>query len=397
MPEATHKFKFEKKFNIKSTADLTPTLDAKINFTIPLDGSEVSLAKKIETNFKKEFEKLVKAQISHLETWLKEKQKNIDDAKALDKNIRKMGMPKDDAGCKKLASELDKLAKLSFSADSLQKDFQKLIDGWADNVMEQQGYVALAAAKKQAGSKLLKDKKARMTLGKVVKGILLVSAIAVGVAALVLSAGTAAPLVLGLGIATAALSGGAGIVGFAKNVIRDKDLEKKILKNVEGELKNIKAAMAPFEKSSIGKHVSELDVVIKQRSSEIQKLSMEMKKTRTQIDSEIKALRKIHTEKSISEMLGDKVIKKQIDNCFKLKDEAEAIAKDLEKAFSIMNSGKSLIAELKAFNVKIEEFGKFYKSNSIGSNLKTYFSSVDGYTDLAKSLGAFRPGAPLAG
>ena len=397
MPGQTHTFKFEKKFKIKSTADLTPQLDVKLDCEFPLEGIQISMAKKIESNFNSQFEKLVKGQMAHFETWLKQKQKNIDDAKAIEKKVKKMGVPKNEAGCKKLAAELVKLANLKSGIQSLAKDFETVADYWGKNIVDQQAEIAIMMAKKKAGAKLIKDKKTRLVAGKVIRGVLLVSAIGVGVAALVLSAGTAAPAVLALGIATASLSGGAGLVGFARTVVRDNDIEKKALKNVEAEFKKISNAMAPLTNSKIGKHVLELDNIVTQRKSELKNLDMEMKKTKVLYKSQTSALRLMSGERSINELLGDKAVRKVLDACIKLDKEMEELTKKINTANNIVVQGTDLIKKLKEFDVKIEEFGKFYKSSSIGGNLKTYFTSVDGYIDLAKTLGAFRPGAGLAG
>ena len=67
MATVNHTFKFEKKFKVKGTADLTPSLDVKLDCAFPLDGTEVALAKKIEKNFAKQYEKLINGQLAHFE------------------------------------------------------------------------------------------------------------------------------------------------------------------------------------------------------------------------------------------------------------------------------------------------------------------------------------------
>lgn len=391
MPGENHAFKFEKKFKVKGTADLTPSLDVKLDCEFPLEGIEVSLAKKIEKNFAKEYEKLIKGQLVHFEKWLKEKQKNIDDAKALEKTIVKMGVPEDEAGCKNLAAELDKLSKMKSAIEGLEKDFDTLSGNWAKNVVDQQAEIAIMKARKQAGAKLLKDKKRRLVLGKVVKGILLVSAIAIGIAATVLTAGTAAPLVLGLSIAAASISGATGIYSFAQTVKRDNDIEKKTLKTVQAEVDALATAMKPIEASSLAKHVLELENMIKLRKSELAELKMELKKIIVALDGQVKA---IHTLQSGSAgLLNAKDLNKQQKKYTSMRKGATEIATKIEKANSIVSQGEKLINTLKEFGVKMDEFAKFYKSNSIGGNLKRYFTSVDAFKDLAGSLGSFKTGA----
>lgn len=393
MPGQMHTFKFEKEFDFKGTADLTPSLDVKLECQFPLEGVEISVAKKIEKSFAQEFDKLIKGQMAHFEKWLKEKQKNIDDAKALAASIEKMGVPKNEGEAKKIGAALNKLDGMKFVIDDLKKDFREISENWAKGVVDRQSDIAIQTARKKAGAKLLKDKKTRLVLGKVVKGVLLVSALAVSVAAIVLSAGAAAPLVLALGIATASLGGGAGIYGFVKTVTRDNDVEKKALKNVEGELAKIASAMAPIASSPLGKHVLELENIVKQRKSELQKLKMELKKTIVLIESQDKAVTEIARDNTLSLKEFGKSLKKLA----KLKSEGTDIMGKIEKASSVASQGEELIKDLKAFDTKIDEFGKFYKSSSIGGNLKKYFTSAAGYADLAKSLAAFRPGAGLVG
>lgn len=396
MATVNHTFKFEKKFNVKGTADLTPSLDVKLDCAFPLDGTEVALAKKIEKNFAKQYEKLINGQLAHFEKWLKEKQQKINEAKALHKAIKKMS-PKTEGDFKKLGGELNELDKLNDYVSTLENDFEVLSRNWAQNVVDQQAEIAIMMAKKQAGAKLLKDKKTRMVLGKVIRGVLVVSAIAVGVVALVASAGTAAPLVLGLGIAAASLSGIGGLVGFAKTVARDNDLEQKVIKNVESDLKQISSALDPLSSSSIGKHVLELETIVKQRNSELATLKMELKKTIVMLDSQIKAGRDLAANKSAQELFNNKEFQRRATEFDNLRKEAAGIGKKIEKASAVAARGERLCRELGEFGVKIDEFSKYYKSSSVGGNLKSYFSSVDGYVDLAKSLGAFRPGASLAG
>ena len=391
MPGENHAFKFEKKFKVKGTADLTPSLDVKLDCEFPLEGIEVSLAKKIEKNFAKEYEKLIKGQLVHFEKWLKEKQKNIDDAKALEKTIVKMGVPEDEAGCKNLAAELDKLSKMKSAIESLEKDFDTLSGNWAKNVVDQQAEIAIMKARKQAGAKLLKDKKRRLVLGKVVKGILLVSAIAIGIAATVLTAGTAAPLVLGLSIAAASISGATGIYSFAKTVKRDNDIEKKTLKTVQAEVDALATAMKPIEASSLAKHVLELENIINQRKSELTGLKMELKKIIVALNGQFNAIKTLQL--GSAGLLNAKDLDKQQKKYTSMHKGATEIATKIEKANSIVSQGEKLINTLKEFGVKMDEFAKFYKSNSIGGNLKRYFTSVDAFKDLAGSLGSFKTGA----
>jgi hypothetical protein len=389
--------KFEKKFDLKGTEDLSPKLDVKATFTVPLETEDKSTAKNFEKAFRKEFEKRLTTQMGHFQTWLNDKQSNITEVKRLANELKTMPLPKTEAECRKYADKLDKLARMKFSADALEKDFNKIASDWQKNAVDQQGQIAAEEALKAAAKKMISNKKLRIGVSKTVKGILLVSAIATGAAALILSAGTLGPAVLAIGAATAALSGGAGIAAFAKNVAKDADLEKKALTNVANELKTIQQAMAPVADHKIGHHVAELEAHVKLRKSELTKMNMELKKIVALFNSQLAAVNQMKGQRGANEVLNLKQFDKGCQNLLALEREAHAIAAKIDNCQSFLSEATKLLNELKGFGVKLDDFAKFFKSNSMGSNVKRYLTSFDGIVDLAKSAGSFRPGGGLAG
>jgi HAMP domain-containing protein len=159
------------------------------------------------------------------------------------------------------------------------KDFQTIVANFADNRAKTQGPIALVAAVKSARRKAFDEKRIRVKAGLAVKGALVVLGVAAGIAAIVLSAGAATPLVVGLAVAGLALSGISSLGALAKSVADNVNTEKKLLANVTNEVKAIEAAFGAVSQAcgKLGKHVTELQNLIKIREDAVSELENDVK------------------------------------------------------------------------------------------------------------------------
>ncbi|MFT7593379.1 MAG: hypothetical protein ACI8R4_000692 [Paracoccaceae bacterium] len=389
MPGEKGSVTFEKTYDIKGAKLLSTKLEVKAEVDFEIAGVDKAMIKKIQSYFKKEMDTRIKGQLAHLETWLKEKQKKFDEADAKIKAVKKRGIPEDGNLMKALAKDLEDIAGYRKELSDVEEAFTVVVDAWSKNVVEQQGLIAMQLARKKAGKAAIADKNARIILKKVVKGILIVGGTALAITLIVLSAGTATPLVMGLGIAALALSTTATVGLYAKEIHSDYDQEKKLLKTVEGQLDTIRSALKPISDSNLGKHVAELENRIMVRKSMVAKLKMELKKLVVALKGETAALRKFSQEKTLWEWMSSKEVHKRISAREKLQEQSDDAVKKISAAEKRIIKGEALIRELKEIGVKADEFSNFYKSSTVGGHLKDYVTSAEGWADMAKTVSGF--------
>ena len=129
-------------------------------------------------------------------------------------------------------------------------------------------------AVKAARIKVFQDKAFRVRAAQAAKGVLVVSVVAVSMAALIVSAGSAAPAVLGLHSAGLGLAGIGNIAKFGTSLVEDFALEKRILGSVARDVLAVRQAMSDADagRTGIAKHVTELRNLIAKREDTIRQL-----------------------------------------------------------------------------------------------------------------------------
>ena len=268
------------------TAFFTPSeigMDFKAN--LDLVDSDIANAKAVQKAFQSEMEAQLKAQLAGLNGWLAEKDKLVSAMVRHAEDLKKGGAAADAAARHQEASrEMARVARQldASDPDSLAGQWSQMVADWATNAREQQGRVAMRLAVRAARVKAFNDKAFRVRSAQAAKGVLVVSVVAVGLAAFILSAGTAAPLVVGLHSAGTALSGLGSIAKFGVELAEDAVIEKKIFGSAARDVLTVRQALsdASAGRTDIAKHVTELRNLIAKREDTIRQLKADVMKYR---------------------------------------------------------------------------------------------------------------------
>jgi chromosome segregation ATPase len=394
-----------KTYTVKFVGSVTPKktnfLDAKtfkMDFEGELELDEADGAKidTIRKAFQNEMQNRLKKQLGHLDDWLKQKDALIATMVKKYEDIKKFGFPTTANEAKALEKKNQALEEVATETQALVKDYKQIVEDWAKNAREQQGLISMMTALKKARTETISNKRWRVGLGIAIKAVLVVAAIALTIAAIVLTAGATAPIFVGLAAAGLVLSGTSGIVGVGVAIKKNASMEKKILKNVQNDVKKIAEALKPIEgkKSDIAKHITELLNVMKVRVDSLKKIEMSVKEKKAQIKGYESQLSKL--ESAIGQQKPpDKNIVAEIAS---RKKKVEALKKQinsLDSKTTQMNrdnqDAQALIDELKAMNVELDKISG-QSANTILGNLKARFTSVDGWIELSNDVGGLVSG-----
>jgi uncharacterized protein YhaN len=371
----------------KTTFLEAKALDLKFESDIELEGSDGTISKTIENEFAKEMKSRVKEQLKHLDTWLSEKDKLISEMMETYKTLEKMKFPETPAEAKSYVEGIKTMRKIAEKVDELTKDYAQIVDDWATNVAKQQGLVATITAVKKARVTVWDEKKTRVRLGAVVKGILIVTGIALAVAATVLSAGATAPAFIALAAIGVSLSGISSIVSIGKSVKDTYDMEKRLLKTVAEDVKKTVGALKGGE-GSIDKHVTELQNLLKKHEDDIKTLQTELKKYQAIAKGYQAELNKIGPEAIVDAKERSNretaivAVQKDID---KTLSSIANLEKDNQKGEKLLKELEDLGADLKRISTQVP--------NTILGNLKERFTSLEGINDTVNQLGQIVSGA----
>lgn len=357
--------------------------------SLDLDTSDRAIAKVIESEFKKQMKSQVKSQLKHLEGWLKEKDALVRDLVKKYEALEKASFPESPSEAKAYKKIMAEMTALSAKIDDLQNDYTQIVDDWATNCAQQQGLIALDMSLKKARIEVRAAKNRRVWLGRVVKGVLVVAAIAISITALVLSAGTLAPAFVGLAIAGTALSGGAGIIGYGKSIADNVNQEKRLLGNVKSDLKTLASALKPVDKasSSIAKHVTELTNLNKIRRGKLPALKSDVKKHTVAL----KSYRSKLSEVVRAPAIDLREFAKRLDKVDAEKAKLAALTAKITKMERDIQEADDLIKEIEDLGVDLDKVNMQAPSTILG-NLKTRFTSLDGWLDLANEAGGLSSG-----
>jgi predicted RNase H-like nuclease (RuvC/YqgF family) len=384
-----------KDFDVEFSGSVTPTatsflkspaivMDFKTQ--IKLDETDGANLANVQKAFQSEMATRLKAQLGHLNTWLTEKNKIVSDLvkkyEALKKSTPFPSTPQEAKGYEAAMKEMEGLAK---QVDELKDDYTKIVQDWAENAREQQGRVCMVTAVKNARVKSFDQKSFRVRAGQAIKVILVVAAIAVSIAAIVMTAGTTAPLFIGLAGAGAALAGISSLGGLAKMFKDNATIEKKLMANLAKDVETVQNALKPLDvsKSNIAKHVTELRNLMKIREDNIGKYKNEMLKYKASAKGYTDSLSQLKSKQAADPA---EIAKRQksIDAVNADLKESEGKIAKLEQENT---AGRKLLDELSKLNVDLEAISGRV-ANSVAGNLKERFTKVDGWIDLGNTVGS---------
>ena len=378
MPTTTHTVSFKGSVTPAKTKFLTPQA-VKMDFSgeLDLDTTDASKIKLIQKTFQQEMASRLKSQLAHLNQWLKDKDKMIAEMVAHHDAIKKFGFPMTVSEAERRAAAVKAASDLAKKIENLERDYTKIVSDWAENARQQQGLISLQTCVKKARAKAISNKAWRVRAGIAVKAVLLVAGIALSIAAIVLTAGATAPVFIGLASAGLAVSGIAGFTDLGKKISENASMEKKILANVQKDVKRIEDALKPVKgaNTSIAKHVTELQNVMKVRDDSARSLEEQIKKKKAEIGGYESALNKIK---------GDPEMKKEV--VARLKGQIRDIEKKIASMKADNVKAQDLLKTLTDMNVEVEKLSGT-SSSTVSGNLKARFSSLDGWSQLGSDVG----------
>jgi len=370
----------------------------KLEFTgtLELDETDGSKIKAIRKEFQKQMKGRIKKQLSHLEKWLGEKDKLIQVMMKEHENVKKFGFPSTAAEAKAIAAKNKALEKIAEETNNLKKDYVKIVNDWAQNASAQQGRVCIVTAVKNVRKKTLSDKAWRVRAGIAVKAVLVVAAIALTVAAIVLSAGTVLPIFTALAATGLALTGVAGIADVGKRIKESANTEKKILANVQKDVKVVEAALKPLDttRSNLAKHVTELLNVMKLRTDSVKQIKSKVQEKNAQIKGYQAQLDKLDTELKKQTPPDKKVLAESASRRKKitaLDKQVNALKAQIIKADQDNKEAVQLLQKLRDMNVQLDKISG-QSASTVAGNLKERFKKVDGWIDLSNEVGGLVSG-----
>lgn len=381
-----YEIKFKGSVKPKKTSFLSPSpIDMSFSGDIELDENDASKLGAIRKAFQKAMEKNLSNQLAGLNQWLKEKDKYISDNLSQHKLMQKAPIPNTSSEIDKFKKQAQKLNNFANDMGTLDSTFREMVKNWAEGARDQQALISMTQAVKAARVKTYQNKNWRVKAGLVVKVVLVVAAIALSVAAVVLTAGTLTPVVLGLAAAGAALTGISSLTGVASEISKNASTEKKILANVQSDMKKITDALKPMEagKNSLKKHVTELENLIRMRADSSATLKFEVDKKNAELLSYKKCLAAMPESKD--KELRKKAIKKLEKQIGQVKGKMSKLQQDI-------TTSKNVLQELKDLGVNLENVSG-QSANTVAGNLKERYSKIDGWTELGSEAGGMLSGA----
>ena len=385
----------KKEYDLEYKGSVTPTATTFLKpqpFTmdfsakIELDETDGANLANLQKAFKSEMDSQIKNSLSNLNKWLKEKDQLVSDlVKKHDALKKSIPFPSTPQQATAYTQQMKALEPLATEIKTLEADFTQIVGDWATNAREQQGRVCMVTAVKKARIKTYNDKVWRVRLGQALKVVLAVTAIALAIAATVLTAGSTAPIFVGLASAGLAISGISSIAGLGKMFTENATIEKKLMANVSKDIETVKTALKPLDtsKSNIAKHVTELKNLMNIRKDNIGKYKTEIQKYQASAKGYTDALAQLKSKQAADAAEIAKREKGITSLNTSLKEAQGKIAK-LEQDNA---AAQKLLDELVALNVDLDKISG-QSANSIAGNLKARFTSLDGWLDLGNNVGS---------
>lgn len=371
-------------------------LKLEFTSTLELDETDGAKIKDIRKEFQKLMKSRIKKQLGHLDKWLSDKDKLIQVMMKEHEKIKKFGFPSTASEAKALAAKNKALEKIAEETNNLTKDYVTIVNDWARNASAQQGSNCAMMAVKNVRKKTLNAKSWRVKAGIAIKAVLVVAAIALTVAAIVLSAGTVLPVFTALAAIGVALTGVAGIADIGKKIKESANTEKKILANVEKDVKVVEAALKPLAstKSNLAKHVTELVNVMKVRADSTKQIKSKVLEKNAQINGYQAQLDKLDAELKKQtppdkKMLAESASRRKKINA--LNKQVSSLKTQMTRADQDNKDAVQLLQKLRDMNVQLDKISG-QSANTVAGNLKERFKKVDGWIELSNDLGGLAGG-----
>jgi chromosome segregation ATPase len=323
------KMSFTIKLAVPGTSDLKPP-ELEANCEIEMDADEDHERVKWEyykKNYEKQFTEKLKGQIKHLKVPLTSMQKDIDNLRKELKEISK-------ASFADLSKKITKMVAKGAAVDKKIEEYQWWAGKAVENFSQQQKLAwhptfekeAQAAAEKKI-KRELQWKKARHIAGVVLRGVLVVSAAALAIAASIASFGAAAPAIAAIGVACAGIGGASALYKTGKDISSAVDLEKKSLNKLKKDLSDIAVHLGKTSSQVAGlpKHLDDASRYHSQRQKNLKDADAKV----TELDKSIKAL-----ERHIAELRREGPEKLKIID--KLEKEKAKLLKNKDKTVKVL-------------------------------------------------------------
>ena len=352
--------------------------------TIDLSGSDAGNLKAVQAAFQSEMDSRIGKQLDHLNKWLSERDDVINDMVKRFETLKKEGFPDGPAAAQQRAKTIKELGELAIKIQKYPEDYATIVQDWGQNCRDQQGQISMQLAVKKARITTFDDKSFRVRAGQAIKGVLIVAAIAVSVAAIVVSAGATAPLFIGLAAAGATIAGLSNLTNLGKNIVDNINMEKRILANAQKDVEAIQAAFTGVKdkNTALFKHIQELGNLIKKREGDIAKLQNDLLPAKAALGGYTRDITKLTGDPTVNASEITAKTKAAADLTTKMKETEARIA--TLKAEN--TKGEDLLKTLSSLNVDLDKISG-NTPNTVLGNLKDRFSKIEGWTDLGNTMG----------
>ena len=141
---------------------VSPKFDLDVSGTLDLDETDGSKFKPIQKELTNLMNKHLKTQLGHLDGWLKDKNKIVEEMVTKHEAIKKFGFPSTVSDANALAAKNKALVTLAEQTKSLKDDYTKIVNDWAINARKQWPLLYISTALKNARVKTLQNKAWKM-------------------------------------------------------------------------------------------------------------------------------------------------------------------------------------------------------------------------------------------
>lgn len=278
--------KVEGEFTIKiaGTKDLTPP-DLVCKWEAEFEG-EVDYEKALLAHFKSSYQTGLKnvmaEQAKHFNVPLASMQKDIDN---MTKDLEAMYDIMEPAAYLKAVAAFK--AKYRKDVDTQVDEYNKYLAEAVKNIKEQQLAIyakkfeteAMAAAQK-AVKRDLRNKKIRHVIGVTLKGALVLTVAALGIASAVVTFGGTAVIFAALGAAGAGLAGVTALGATGKSIFDIRNLEQRSMKLLTDDLEeiNIQLGKSEGKVKGLSKHIGDVSTYYTERKNKTNELQGNLKK-----------------------------------------------------------------------------------------------------------------------
>lgn len=380
--------------DIPKTKDLTPpALDC--NWEVEFDGDEdieIALLGYYKKNYTDALKKAMGEQIKAFSVPLDSMQKDID---LMRKTVDYLNSETDPV--KYLAALEAFKKKYPKPLDEMVADYNEYLKKAVLNIEKQQTLAwgkkfedeALAAAKK-AVKRDVRSKKFRHIAGVVLRGVLVLSVAAAGIAAIVLTFGTAGLVFAAIAAAGAGLGGISALAKTGKDIYGIRDLEKRSLELLVKDVSAVTSQLSGVEVklSGISKHVTDVSTYYSKRKEKTLELEKGLRLAQDALD-------KISSEAARLGQVSDKMRKSYEAKVSKASAQVAQIDKSLEESKkaglaleTVLNDAKAAIGDLN----KIPFQGAKGKLDGVTridfKSADTYIGLIDNLSGLTNSVGS---------